>query len=97
VLKAWDADPNGPPDTMGAKIKAVVLNCLCTKHPDTGHATLGMTKKTEEVDEVVNASTAYAASLAVTAVMAVTIVMWMRLQLHFSTNTKNPPQRLQNQ
>lgn len=64
MLKAWDADPNGPPDTMGAKIKAVVLNCLCTKHPDTGHATLGMTKKTEEVDEVVNASTAYAASVA---------------------------------
>jgi hypothetical protein len=44
---------------MGAKIKAVVLNCLCTKHPDTGHATLGMTKKTEEVDEVVKIGRAH--------------------------------------
>ena len=64
VLHAFDEDPNAPPSTMGAKLKAVVLTCLCSKHPDTGHATTGMVKKEDEKEDgLVNATTAYAAAL----------------------------------
>ena len=42
VLKPYDWKPSDPPPTAGAKLKAIILTCLCTMHPATGHATIGM-------------------------------------------------------
>ena len=34
--------PTYLPTTVTSKIKAVIVRCLCTKHPTTGHASIGM-------------------------------------------------------
>ena len=38
----WNYDPSQPPSTKSAELKAIILTCLCSKHPKTGHATIGM-------------------------------------------------------